>query len=495
MLKKIIFITLYLLPWCLSAQYDAPLRIELESAKDKDDYFMAPVGEKGVFVGYEGNLIAEDTTTWVLIHYDTNLQKDYHFIIPMPAFTEYINFAKSDNYLYIILQKRFPKKSPVLSFLLTIDLQKNIYNIHLINNLINNQISVLNARDGELVIQAANNKRDSLYFYDCNHQIISSLYSKFDFRTEFCELDTFNCRWLIGLSPLTNQQTEPLKLYERNYLTQQETIQNFPTLFPNNTTYVYNSARAVVINKDSALIIGTYNTLQDKYSSNLHSGVYTIQLLNNQMDSAKFYNYASLKTKSTNIEVNNQLKKDNLNFQLLIGDISHNDKQYTFFTEIFYPEYNYAYGSTGYDVYYGNTGFQNTPTFVGYRFINAYITTFDAAGNLLWDNFFPFNNLITQQLSNRLSIDYIDDFALVYYPFNNYFTHTLFNKYEVIKTMETSRIETNYTNDVVDYSRKVQLKRWYRNYYLASGYQYIRHKGKGVKSKRYVFYMNKLLYR
>ena len=82
MIKKIVFYLLCSLPVWLSAQYDAPLRIELECAKDQNDYHFIAADTNGLFVIYEGNDLSPDTTTWVFVHYDTNFQKIAHFIIP-----------------------------------------------------------------------------------------------------------------------------------------------------------------------------------------------------------------------------------------------------------------------------------------------------------------------------------------------------------------------------------------------------------------------------
>ncbi len=493
MLKRFAILFLLYAPLWLAAQYDAPLRIELESAKDQDDYTLAPADTFGLFVLYEGNRIADDTTSWVFLHYDTNLHKDYHFIVPFPLFTELIDYSKTDNYLYFILQKRFPKKAPVQTFLMEIDLKKNKYNLQQINEFDNTKIDRLYARDHEVIIHATQNKTDSLFFYHTLTQQLTPCRQYFDYTLEFCELDTFNQRWLFGLIPAQGKNFGQIILYEHNYEKNSDYTQPFPTIASNTIQYSYNTARAVVINKDTTLIIGTYNVLQDRNSSNQHSGVYTMQLFKNQLDSAKFFNYASLKTKISNPETEGAYREHVLNFQLLVGNISHNSHKFTLATEVFYPEYNYS--NSGYDYYYGNSLPQTTTTFAGYRFVNAYVTTFDAAGNLISDYYFPYSNLLSQQLSNRLSIEYINDNALMFYPNNNYITHTLLHDYDVISRITDTRIENNSAQDLVQYNQKTHIFRWYNDYYLATGYQYIVQKKKVSKSKRYVFYFNKFLYR
>ncbi|MDD4394592.1 MAG: hypothetical protein PHQ33_01740 [Bacteroidales bacterium] len=487
MIKKITAFFLLLLPALLLAQYDAPLRIELEDAKDEFNYHLANAGNNGLFVAYEGNRISEDSINWVFLHYDTNLQNDYHFILPFPLLTEFITYKKSDNYLYFLLQKRFPKKSASKTSLVTVNLQNNQYNVTSISNLTNNQLAELFVRDHEIVIRASDNKSDSLFFYDCLTNTLSTYQSGFTFFVEFCELDTFNHRWLFGLNSKPDRHERQLLLYERDYLSHHEFVQPFPASFPDNSDFIYNSARAAVINQDTTLIIGTYNTFQDKNSAQLHSGVYTLQLHKSSFDSAKFYNYSTLKTK-TDVAFDSEVNNNILNFQLFVGDIFHNRSQYTLATEVYYPEYNNNYSYSGTQMY-------NYQTFVGFRYVNAYVTTFDAGGNLLWDNYFPFSNLLSQQLTKRLSVEYLGDEALVFYPYNSYIIHTLLRGYDVVERMASIKVENSYAQDKVEYCKNPEVFRWYDDYYLATGYQYIRSKAKNPKSKRYVFYINKLQYK
>jgi hypothetical protein len=94
----------------------------------------------------------------------------------------------------------------------------------------------------------------------------------------------------------------------------------------------------------------------------------------------------------------------------------------------------------------------------------------------------------------RLNACFLGEETLLYYPFNTYITATLLHDATTIEPLETINLETNYPRDVVEYSRDARITHWYGNNFLCSGYQYIRNGTKGLKSKRYVFYLNKLRY-
>ena len=471
----------------MKAQNNAPIRIELETLKDHTDFHHETAGRHGVFVFYEGASPQNDSSEWVCLHYDTNLNKDYHFTVTLPAVTEYAGSTVTDNYLYLLLQKNYPKKEPVQSFLITVDLNTNLYKTETLHDLKNGSINRLYAIDNQIIaISSSNNKQDSIFFYHCNDGDALSLGDIFPYKVLFCTADTFNHRWLFGLTEYKGNTDGEIFICQYDYLSKKVNVRSFLSSTPSKGDYLYNSARAIVINKDTTLIMGTFNTLQNKTSTNLHSGVYTILLHQFELDTARFYNYTNLKTAQANVTANN------LNLQLLIGNTAHNDNQFSFITEVYYPEYEYTY--TGYNDYYGN--YTNIPreTFAGFRFVNAYITTFGKDGKLLWDNYFPFSNIITQQPYKRVCVNYIGEDALIFYPKANRVFYTLVNGYNVIEKTEYFNIETNQPRDVVEYNIDTQMENWYDNNYLVSGYQYIINKGKGAKAKRFVFFLNKIIY-
>lgn len=489
-LNRILLLAILLLPLGLRAQYDAPIRVELETAKDQNDYHFAPAGENGAFVFYEGNSGNPDSTRWVFLHYDTNLVRDYFFTLTFPAYTEYISSAKSDHYIYFLLQKRFPKKERVESFLLTIGLENNHYNLKTIPELQSRDVARISAIDDQMVFYASGSKQDSIYLFHAADDDLLCIGDIFPYRFEFCAPDTFNHRWLIGLTQAKNESPGDIFLYDYNYISKKGRIQSFPGGGGSKGSNLYNSARAVALSADSVLIAGTYNTLQDRYSSNTHSGVYTMMLHDWEFDTARFYNYSMLKNGK---EETAAARASNLNLQLLIGDITHNGKQFAFVTEVIYPEYTYNYNP--YESYYGATSTASTTTFNGYRYVNAYITTFDRSGNLLWDSYFPYSNITLFNAQSLLKANFNEDDALLYYTRNNRIVSTLVNGYEVLEKVSSINIETSNSYDAVDYNRNTQIVPWYGRYYLVTGYQYVKNRNKAVKAKRYVFYINKLEYR
>ena len=475
----------------MAAQSNAPIRIEMETLKDHEDFHCQAAGTRGIFVFYEGISQSPDSAQWVCLHYDTNLYKDYHFTVTVPVYTSYAGSAVTDNFCYLLLQTLPPKKGPIQTFLITIDLNTNLYKTEPIHNLKNGFINELYAIDNHIVaISSSSNRQDSIFFYHCMESDALCLGDIFPYKMEFCEADTFNHRWLFGLKEFKGNTDGEIFICQYDYLEKKANVRSFLSATPSKGDNLYNSARAIVLNRDTTLIMGTFNTKQDRNSTYLHSGVYTILLNQFKLDTARFYNFTNLKASQSEDAANATSR--NLNLQLLIGNTGHNSNQFSFITEVYYPEYDYTY--TGYHDYYGNYTSVPRETFAGFRFTNAYITTFGKDGKILWDNYLPFNNILTQQPYKRVCIHYIGDDALIFYPKANRIYYTLVNGYQVIEKTDNFAIETNRQRDVVEYNIDTRLEHWYDDKYLISGYQYIENKGKGAKSKRFVFFLNKIIY-
>ena len=86
------------------AQSDPPLRIELPTAQDADDYHFTLMGKEGAMVFYEGLQLSEDSTEWVMMHYDTNLQKQYAYNIYLPPQAAFRQSFYENGSLYLLYQ-------------------------------------------------------------------------------------------------------------------------------------------------------------------------------------------------------------------------------------------------------------------------------------------------------------------------------------------------------------------------------------------------------
>ena len=486
-------IFLLLLSFCsLQAQRNAPLRVELQTAKDADDYQSAQIGEKGVFVFYEGNMVNVDTTIWIFIRYDTNLHRQENLRVPLP---DNINFQLSHfsgQHLYLLFQDKYQRKTTPKSYLLEICVEDNSTKLHTINELSDLNLEVLKVAGNNYIMLSYVKENYNIYIYNSEQDKLTKPELAPDYyikSIEFCEIDTFQKMIYWGLVLAESAKSSVLSLivtdFHGNVLTRE--------IFPYYSGYYYNSARLSVIDATRSLIIGTFSAEKERGSGNLHTGVYTLTYKNNKMGDPNYYNFSHIKNKDSIADSKHRNRGGNLN--VLVGDIFQQNGQFSLVNEIFYPEYSYTSTSSMMDPYY--YGYNSTPTssFVGYRYVNAYVTTFDQEGKLLWDLYVPFTNILTQRLLTRVAVFNFEDYAVVYYPYNASLTYTMLKGYEIIEPLSSANMPTFHKDEIVEYSRNPRFEKWHGNYFLNSGYQYIRGGREGKKARRYVFFLSKMEYR
>ena len=476
----------------LWAQSDPPLRIELPTAQDAEDYHFSLMGKDGVLVFYEGLQLNKDTTEWVLMQYDTNLQKQCAFNIHLPPQASFRQSFFCQGKLYLLYQEVVGKKESPRTFVSVVDVAAKTEQLHIIQNLPKFEGARFKAVDGYTVFSFIYSDTYWIYFYDTHTENLHSFIvpDAAIISEQFVEIDSLNQKILLGLGVLYGSKVAMMSVFETNYGGQ--LLKQTP--LPIYEDFYYNTARLKIIDSSHTLITGTYNLSSSRKSGFYHSGVYTLTYDNSTMGYPEFYNYTNLQKKDT--LKNGKVKQQSLDLQMLVGDIVSNDSCYTLITEVYYPEYNYTpsyYDNSSY--YYGGTYNPPTTTFVGYRYVNAYVTCFNKKGELLWDNYFPFNNIVTRRLANRVSLFYTPFGTAIFYPYNSNLTYCLINGYEMVENTETVPIECLHKKDVVEYSRDVNMYNWYDNKFVITGYQQINNNSKTVKGKRYVFFINKLEYR
>lgn len=484
-----------LIPQFLSAQKEdnSPLRLEFESGRDWYEYQYMPIAQHGVVLMNKGKLIHQDTVMWRFTLYDTNFSKVTQKEIKLISNLNLAATHFSGDHLYFLFQTASNRKIPNRCFLVRSKVDQialsgyspELFELHIDLPGVN-QITAVN---NHLFLFSSNKNSNSFCFYELEKQVETKKIELGESVTEFLLLDTTQQKLLVAV----NQYGDPRNgvpsgfvVYESNY----DGSSVRAITFPQYDEYQYRSARIAKTGSDNYLIVGTYSNQTDKRSSNLHTGVYTLAFEKGSMGYPNFFNYTSLKTRDAKALAKAQ--NNNLNLQLVIGDLYTNGQQYGFVTEVYYPEYStsnyYAPGS-----YYVSTP---VSTFEGYRFLNAYITTFDKKGNLLWDHFMPINEMLTQSLHAKVGL-FIDteNNGYIYYPHGNSITSTLINHYTVLEPIMAEKMVSLHSRDNIESTSQVKLERWFGNNFILTGYQSIRNPNFGKSGRRFVFFLNRLQYR
>jgi len=466
------------------AQIAPPLRIELESVKDQQDYKFLPLANQGVAVFYKNALLTADTAQWIFIHYDTNLVKKNMYRIKLPNQCQYVDADFSNDKLYLFFQKTANKKDTLKNFLLEWDIATSVFQLYDLQNYRSSYISSIKVKDDYLFIRIDELKTKAMVFYNFKTHTKHTIQSADEEITNiesFC-IDTVAKATYFCLF-LKNRQGSHAELFVTDYSGK---INERVTL-PYYNDMIYNSVRIAIVGKDSVLLVGGYSNIKEKKPKGSYSGIYTLLFSKNSFSNKKTFSFGTLSVTDSASNVALMAESN----QLMNLNLKQNNGKVFAITEVFYPEYQYlassyrSYGFYGYE--------PPMQSFVGFRFVNAYILEFNAEGLLQneWD--IPIKDVLTQSFHHLIDL-YQDPESniLFYYTYKNSIISQFMSGRHVLSPQTTIPIELANKTDILEYSSNVCLQHWYNNNLLLSGYQYIKntHRGKG---KRYVFFLNKMI--
>ena len=472
------------LPSISFAQIDPPIRIELESAKDQQDYKFVSLAENGAAVFYQSAILSLDTAQWVFIQYDTNLVRTNLYKIKIPNLCQYITADFSNDKLYLFLQKPAYKKDTLRNFLLEWDIETQIFQLFDLQNFKYPYISSVKVRNDYLFITVNDPKARAIIFY--NYKTDTKQVIEFT-EDEIISIESFVVDTTLKKTNfclfLKNKQSSRAELFVTDYsgkITSRVPLPSYPD-------FTYNSTKISIAGKDSLLLVGGYSHSKDKKSRGSYTGIYTLLFTKNRFLEINTYPFGALLSNDSKI---NSLQFSDPNLTMN-AHITQSNGHIFAITELFYPEYQYT--SSSYYRSYRYYGYDPpTQIFAGYRFINAYILEFDTQGFLLNEWIFPIQNVLTQSLYNLVNL-YQDNEGntLIYYSSLNEVTSQFLYGTQVLAAQAAIPVELMSKADILEYSSNLSMRHWYNNNFLLSGYQYIKNSQRG--KKRYVFFINKLI--
>jgi len=469
------------------AQVNPPLRIELESAKDQQDYKFVPLGEQGVAIFYQSAIINVDTAQWVFILYDTNLVRTNLYKLKIPNLCKFMAADYSNDKLYLFLQKPAHKKDTIRNYLLEWNIISEDFQLFDLQNYKHPFVSSIKVAEDNLFIVVHDQKAMAIIYYNYKTNTKQAIQFTED---EIVSIESFCIDKRLKRTGfcmfLKNKQGTRAEFFVTDYsgkIIYRDHLPYYPEV-------IFNSCKISLVGNDSLLVTGGYSHIKDKKVKGSYSGIYTFLFVKNRFTEINLYPFGALLTSETGLNLK-QFSDPNLTMNA--HTLQSNGRTFVI-TELFIPEYQYT--STSYNPYrsYRYYGYDPpTQVFAGFRYMSAYILAFDTQGILLNDWVFPINNVLTQSIYNLVGL-YQDEQenTLMYYVNQKEITSQFLNGKQVLAAQASVPVELLNRTDVLEYSSNLSMRSWYNNIFLLSGYQYIKNSQRG-KGKRYVFFINKLV--
>ncbi len=226
-----------------------------------------------------------------------------------------------------------------------------------------------------------------------------------------------------------------------------------------------------------------------------------------EIEFIEFYDYLKLdnflsylpERKQKRIEKKKKKKEKRgkeLFFNYLIADheIKVLEDGYLFLGEAYYPTYR----TESYTTYVNGSPVTRTRTvFDGYQYTHAVLARFDKMGKMEWGQTFEMNPQTKPYYAKRFisTPEVVDDgISMVFASGSKIYTKVVNEEGITIDDEESEQIELQKEGDEIKYSSS-NLDYWYKDFFLAYGYQKIKNKEeRGKDRKRKIFFMTKIRY-
>jgi len=511
-IKHIAVLYLVLLPSLfIFGQSDPLLRIEIETKSDDATYKIEPCGEQGLILFYETTIKEDNYKFWVFVAYNKFMQETWKKDVPVYKNMSYRKNVLRGKYMYLLFHDADKKKSEVYNYqILKINISNGGYEMFS-GEIPDNSRFVDFDVFGDYIIAGMNvdEKQTGIYSLNINSKETKTVLEIENGRSRFASLyiDTLNNSF-IGIFNVYISRTEYYFLVKE--FDEQNNNINTIKIIPDEGKK-FNTGKIITVSENERLLFGTYDIVRSKsidnknYFTKESSGFYTAKITENLPAEIKYFNFLELENMTGFLKSReyrsakkkadkNEKEKDkySVDFDLLLHDIIQKDSLYYFIAEAFYREYH-TVTSTYYD-FYGHAVPVSYSVFDGYKYFNAFIFCFDEDGNKLWDNGMEIFNILTFNLKNRVNTYFENNEIIMSYNYDGKISAKIINGPEVIEGVEYFPIESTYVNDKVMTDTKSNMAYWYDNYFIAYGFQIIKNNSLINKSKRTVFYINKVAF-
>lgn len=493
-----------------------PVRLEVPSEINPDNFQVELLGREGALIFYESNEMADDDQRkWFFGLFNTSLKQQWLKFIPLTDKLEYVKSVSGNNKLFLLFRNTtkargedayyeivtyntmskaftkvtgtFPAKAEIAGFeaigntgCIALNIRREETDLLFID-LITGDLSpvhVLEDVSGYIFKLQADRNRKKFYLamkiISDNRYVIDKF---FQFSWNGSQEQEYDIGRLDGLKSLSNYYFIPEK-----------------------------NGRLCIMG-NYALITSKVNSFKDIIDDEDPKGVgmYYLQFDKGMKTSLKFYDflsfdniYGSLKGRKTEYSKTANLSKEGTQkelkayYQFIEPRVIKVDGQYIFSVEVYKPYYS-TETRMEYD-FYGRPMPYSYNIFGGYDFYDVIVVGLSEEGDLIWNNDFGINDLRTYDL-RRQSIVFNDDefISIAYVNKGKIFIQTIEGPVDIGAAV--TDIETKLSKDRISDDQFNQIKHWYDDYFLVYGYQKLKNRTLDDKSVRTAFYVNKLAYK
>ena len=493
----------------LNAQIVQSERFEFEIS-DFDEFFnVISAEDDGVFlIRPNRKKKVPRNRIWDLHYLDTSLVQQKIFEIPAGFDFELRGYDYYKEALFLLYENTDSRKYMIYAINPVTEASKK-FEFQLAFPIILNKFDIIS---NSAILGGSVTNRASVIQYDFNSGGVKVLAGFYDNNSElldlkvdeeekkFYTLNTFQGR--------RKRQNIKLKIFDYNG----ELLSDEPIRV--SEEYNLLDASVIKLEGNESIITGTYTNKRSKFSR----GMFFTKVYDDQTQLTNFYNFADLPNFFNFLKVGREIrvrkkiakrklqgKELKFDYRMLVTELIENNGEFIMLGEAYFPTFSSSqtnfvrnsFFNPGFNTFGNRRNFRQVNTFSGYKYTHAVVISFDENGELIWDNSFEINDIVSFTLDQSVEPLVREDGIILFYNFENVIRTKIIEDDDVVEGKTYEEVELLNENDQVknneyDYGG---IKKWYGDYLYAFGIQRIKNlKDPNIKLNRKVFFLNKITY-
>ena len=480
-----------------------PNRIEFEIGDKDEDFRIISAGEKGLLMIKQTRVRGEKGYIWELNLIDSVLNVVWIRPIVVPYGASYLGFDYNMGNFYMLFGKAQYKLEEMQ--VMQISLANGLVSNYEISTVFPIQLTEFEVLGNTLIFGGYAQYRPVVMLYDMFRDQPRVLPGFYNTKSEIISIRTEDesRTFAVVLSEKTIKKKVTISL--KTFTEAGDVLQTKALDTDEGKTLL--DGISTEFDEGIQYIAGTYARQKSEYSR----GLYLAKLQNGDQQFINYHNYADLENFFSYMRAKREQrvkdrierkkikgKKVKFNYRLLIHDIVERKDEYILIGEAYFPKYS-SYGSHSYGSTYDFTASNFVdPNFIGYRYTHAVVVGFDKKGNIIWDNSFEINDVLSLSLKENVQVSVEEDRIVLLYVYENVIRSKIVQKHEILEGKTFDPIELQFKADEIrDNNKDMEgLEKWFDGSFYAYGIQHIKNlTDNDVKLNRRVFYINKVQYK
>ncbi|MFZ4412971.1 MAG: hypothetical protein ACOYOV_07795 [Bacteroidales bacterium] len=504
----VIFCLLAIMPFLLHSQSKKAVRAEIETTEEAKPFTIVNLGKSGILILSKLNeFVDRKTQNWSFTYYNNILQKKWVKKLALTEDFSYQGYEFEKDTACLIFYKADKRSNDKNLKIISLELSKG--NHTSMDTLLTDKSQLTNLEHFQhhLFFTLENKSNIMLVNIDYYQRSFKEiLIDKNDNTNVECmTIDSLNKVMYLLIKKEVSKHANSFFL--RKYDLSGTELSSIEIKNSDESRKLL-TGMITVLKDGSIAISGSYNLSDEKTSNYAETsvlleaaGTYFVKMTKDSIHPIHFINFLSYEninkylnkrevSKIKKIQENQTQKEFSLNYLLIEHKLIQMDHQLILVAEALYPEYRVISDMT-YD-YYGRMTPTSRTIFDGYRYTNAFVLCLDEDGHTKWNQLFDIWNILSMEIKEKVSVMPLKDDVLISYNDDGEIVYKIMNDTTTSFDIGNLKVEMSYANDKAMFSPSSNIDYWYANYYLAFGIQTIKNNSLANRSKRTVFYMNKV---